>query len=572
MFLLNNSFKPNFFFTPVFGLLFIFIILNPAKAQNKFEGYNIILDAPKNHQSAVCALRYAPPTTDITISDLNTSTPLNIKPCAGSSAKINQAGSTANIRANASDFKWCFTGEDKRYRISFEGDGYSGRQIYDWIATPGEENLGFYNVRDFGAVGDGRTDNTIAIQSALAFIGARGGGTLTFPEGDFLVGNVPNYKGIVIPSGTTIRGAGGLHSNAAVNNVIKKNISRITLTVSNKPLFVIGECTEKIVIKDIEFFAQSNDNTYGIEAFGAYNSTQDVYIERVSFTQFYRGIYAYSLMQTNRQWQFDYIKVNHSRFVFNRDAGIYCDSSNSDWKIEGSLFLNPKFQPGQNADSMNFVRVSGLLIQDTYSGGFHNAYGGTFLKTLDGGMITVITSQTEQMTNSFVFNEEKNPQAGNYSYPITFINSFFVHPIVFNGRRSLVSIGNGYGPKTFQADERLRVYSTGDRFCYDGYIWSCRDGGTERFTNQNLFDRATVIFMTGQPGEGNLPGIPTIFGTDVQFNTPVQMPSFQQNQLPRDKPNGSMVYCSNCRRDTTPCQTGGTGAPAMMVSNQWSCL
>ena len=99
------------------------------------------------------------------------------------------------MRANASDFKWCFTGEDKKYRISYDGDRFSGKQIYDWIATPDEKTLGFYNVKDFGAVGDGRTDDTIAIRSALAFIGSRGGGVLTFPEGDYTVGNIPVTKG-----------------------------------------------------------------------------------------------------------------------------------------------------------------------------------------------------------------------------------------------------------------------------------------------------------------------------------------------------------------------------------------
>ncbi len=175
---------------PLFALFIVLLFSFPAFSQNKFEGYNIILDVPRTHQSAVCALRYSPPSTDITISDLNPATPMNLKPCAGSSAKITQTGMTANMQANATDYKWCFTGEDKRYRISFDGDRYSGKQIYDWIATPPERELGFYNIKDFGAVGDGRTDDTIAIQSALAFIGSRGGGTLTFPEGDFLVGNI----------------------------------------------------------------------------------------------------------------------------------------------------------------------------------------------------------------------------------------------------------------------------------------------------------------------------------------------------------------------------------------------
>ena len=78
--------------------------------------------------------------------------------------------------------------------------------------------------------------------------------------------------------------------------------------------------------------------------------------------------------------------------------------------------------------------------------------------------------------------------------------------------------------------------------------------------------------MTGQPTEGSVKGHPTYFGTDVQFGMPLQMPSFLQNALPNGKPNGSMIYCSNCRRNTTPCQAGGTGAPAMVVANQWSCL
>jgi hypothetical protein len=118
------------------------------------------------------------------------------------------------------------------------------------------------------------------------------------------------------------------------------------------------------------------------------------------------------------------------------------------------------------------------------------------------------------------------------------------------------------------------INSLGDRFCYDGYSWGCDrgDGGKERLTNQNVFDKATVVFMSGQPAEGSVPGMPTIFGTDVQFNTPVQMPSIQMDKLPLGKPNGSMVYCSNCRRNTTPCQTGGSGAPAMVVGNQWSCM
>jgi hypothetical protein len=170
------------------------------------------------------------------------------------------------------------------------------------------------------------------------------------------------------------------------------------------------------------------------------------------------------------------------------------------------------------------------------------------------------------MTESLHFNEVNNVYAGHHSYPITFVNNIFGDPMFFNARRTFVSTGNLYGAKTFHADERLRIYSTGDRFCYDGYVGGCLGA-----TNNN-FDKATIIFMTGQPDDQNIPGRPTIFGGDVQFNGAVQMPSYLQTTLPTGKPNGTMVYCSNCRRATTPCQVGGTGAPAMVVGNQWSCL
>ena len=531
-------------------------------AQNKFEGYNIIVDVPTTQRATACAVRFVPPTTTLTITDLDRATPMKVSQCDSSGTSLVQnSSSSATFKASASDYKWCFEGEDKRYRITFAGDQFSGPVTYDWIATPDERTLGFYNIRDFGAVGDGHTDDTIAFKSAMAFIAARNGGTLTIPEGDYIVSSP-----VALPSGLTIQGPNGLASNASTSDLPRKNPTRITLKGSNVSLFRIGECTEKITIRDIELYSLSNENTNGIEAVGAYNSAQDFYFERVTFNNFFRGINAYGLPQTNLSWQFDYVKLNAFRFIYNRDAGVYTNIRNTDWKIQSSVFINPAKRAGQNANSMHFERAGGILIQDTFGGGFPNAPGGTFLNILDSGITTIIGSQTEAMTNSLVYNAVEHPQAGDYSYPITMINSILGHPIIFKARRTFVSTGNLYGPDTFQADERLRVYSTGDRFCYDGHILDCQG-----VTKKN-FDKATVVFMTGQPSEGKVTGHPTFFGTDVQFGAPVQMPSLLQNLLPTGRANGSLVYCSNCRRSTTPCQAGGSGAPAMVVGNQWSCL
>ncbi len=557
--------KKLFVVSAFFCLVFTF----SASAQNKFEGYNIIVDVPKTQTGPTCAVRYVPPSATVTITDLTPSTPMKVSSCGASGASIVQSNATtAVVKASPTDGKWCFQGEDKRYKITIAGDKYAGTVTYNWPAQADERTRGFYNIRDFGALGNGTTDDTVAFKSAMAAIAANNGGTLTVPDGDYII-----TSPVALPSGIVIEGTNGLHSLASTSDLVRKNPARITLRGSNTSLFRVGECVENVSFRDIELYAQSNEGTSGVEAYGAWVSSQGFNFDRVTFQNFNRGINAYGLTQTNLQWQFDYVKINACRFIYNRDAGIYVNSRNTDWKIAGSLFINPKRGPGQNANSMDFERVGMVLVQDTFSGGFANALGGTFINILDSGTTTIIGSQAEAMTNSIVYNGAENPYAGDYSYPINVVNSIFENPIIFKARRTYVSSGSLYGPKTFTMDERVRVYSTGDRFCYDGNILGCQTlGAPVGAANKNNFDRATVVFMTGQPAEGSVQGHPTVFGTDVEFGAGVQLPSLQLNSLPQNKPNGTMLYCTDCRRSTTPCQGGGAGAPAMRVAGQWSCL
>src|SRR6185369_7426317 len=279
-----------------------------AIAQNKFEGYNVVLSVPEDQTSFACALRYVPPTTEVKVTDLDTRTPMKLTGCGGPGSSVAQtSATTATIRASSADYRWCFQGEDKRYRISFQGDRWTGPVSYDWIANQDDRSRGVYNIRDFGAVGDGTTDDTFAIQSALAYIGSRNGGILFFPEGDYHVGRSPNFRGLALPSGITIQGVAGLHTGAANNNILKKNPSVITLEGANRDLFRIGECVARVTFKEIELLGQSQPNTVAVHALGAYYSSENFYFDGVSISTFWRGIYAHGLPQTNLQWQFDYI-------------------------------------------------------------------------------------------------------------------------------------------------------------------------------------------------------------------------------------------------------------------------
>ena len=60
-----------------------------------------------------------------------------------------------------------------------------------------------YNVKDYGAKGDGTTDDTTAIQNAFNAVSTAGGGLVFFPQGTYVIAS-----DITVPSNCTIEGAG----------------------------------------------------------------------------------------------------------------------------------------------------------------------------------------------------------------------------------------------------------------------------------------------------------------------------------------------------------------------------
>src|SRR5690348_17230170 len=60
------------------------------------------------------------------------------------------------------------------------------------------------NVKSYGALGDGSTDDTTSIQNAIAAVAAGTAlGTIFFPPGTYIV------SGITLPPGITLQGANG---------------------------------------------------------------------------------------------------------------------------------------------------------------------------------------------------------------------------------------------------------------------------------------------------------------------------------------------------------------------------
>lgn len=104
----------------------------------------------------------------------------------------------------------------------------------------GQEKLdnGIYNIRNFGAKGDGTTLDSPAINEAIEFCSSNGGGTVLVPAGVYLSGTIHLKSNLVfhIEAGATILGSDNLTDYQSVEDVELKGRNQwyTSLLVGNK--------------------------------------------------------------------------------------------------------------------------------------------------------------------------------------------------------------------------------------------------------------------------------------------------------------------------------------------------
>lgn len=126
-----------------------------------------------------------------------------------------------------------------------------GLYVFDgdaWVAL--QAGYKVYNVKDFGAVGDNSTDDTVAIQAALDAVEANGGG-LFFPEGF--------YK---VTSALTIDGQTGTGAEFGINLFgANKRTTRLVSYLSSGTMLFIGNGSSTpqngVNITDLGFVSDS---------------------------------------------------------------------------------------------------------------------------------------------------------------------------------------------------------------------------------------------------------------------------------------------------------------------------
>ncbi|MFV0566753.1 MAG: glycoside hydrolase family 28 protein [Flavobacteriaceae bacterium] len=97
------------------------------------------------------------------------------------------------------------------------------KEIPNWVGKVGTKPFSVpdkvYYANDFGAIGDGKTLNTTAIQKAIDACAKNSGGTVTFKPGDYLTGSVfikENMK-FEIPKGVTLKGSKNINDYTIID-------------------------------------------------------------------------------------------------------------------------------------------------------------------------------------------------------------------------------------------------------------------------------------------------------------------------------------------------------------------
>lgn len=90
-----------------------------------------------------------------------------------------------------------------------------------------------WNAKDFGAKGDGLTDDTTAIQAAINAANGAGGGTVFFPAGTYLHGQLTVYAGLTIAG------------NNRENTILKFNVA------TGSPAFTGGADLNRVCFRDV---------------------------------------------------------------------------------------------------------------------------------------------------------------------------------------------------------------------------------------------------------------------------------------------------------------------------------
>ena len=126
----------------------------------------------------------------------------------------------------------------RRQFLKFGGSGAAGMALGSLAvaatAVPGPPSSIQFDVRTFGAAGDGKTLDTSAIDKAIAAASAAGGGTVTFSAGQYLCYSIHLKSNVVLflGAGATIVAAESPAAGPAQATMLPNQVLGTSIRIS----------------------------------------------------------------------------------------------------------------------------------------------------------------------------------------------------------------------------------------------------------------------------------------------------------------------------------------------------
>lgn len=245
------------------------------------------------------------------------------------------------------------------------------------------------NVKSFGATGNGTTDDTAAINSALAFVAAQGpfaGGTLYMP-----VGTYKTTSTIVIPSFVTIQGDGGKGDGpfltAPSPTIIHGTHNGIAV------LSLVGSYC--VHLKDIEVYGDQTTTPKTGILMGRFTNLASAgthTLDNIGVTGYYSVAGVYSIASEDNYWNNDLIILDGGGAVH-----AFYTSQTDELGIGGLGGASNEADYYGNLSVVNYVSNSSAdcIYMDTGSNTRGHIFSGGYFASMAGNYVTIVLGLTD---------------------------------------------------------------------------------------------------------------------------------------------------------------------------------
>lgn len=336
------------------------------------------------------------------------------------------------------------------------------------------------NVQDFGAVGDGVTDDTSAFNAAVAALDS--GGILFVPQGKYRLTDE-----IALPGGISVVGENSSDNVYGSPPNFDSVQTYIWQDTPGKAIFLIGGGISDIHISQIAFAASQTvsayptttpvtDGRYGIKCYGSFPEfTWYVTVEDCVFYDLERGIsvvdpYAGTNPPPHTyDWNCCPMTINRCRFLYPQ-IGIYFDTNNSDVITVSQCGFSVPFQ-GKGV----YLKRSGFQYYvNCFGGGAIIENNTMFYIEGDGPQsldnITLDNCQAETLAN-FILVAPTNASTYAFTLQCRMCIAELGADIELNGKVHFASYNNRWTIGIYVNDTDVKVSSIGDYFGAGNQFW-----------------------------------------------------------------------------------------------------